>query len=38
VRARFKKKKIELHLVSALTGEGVREVVYALAALLAEER
>lgn len=34
LRARFKRRKIDLHLVSAATGEGVRELVYALAALI----
>jgi GTP-binding protein len=34
LKARFKRKKIDLHLVSAATGEGVRELVYALAALI----
>jgi GTP-binding protein len=34
LKARFKRKKIDLHLVSAATGEGVREMVYALAALI----
>jgi GTP-binding protein len=38
LRARFKRKKLELHLVSALTGEGVREVVYALQKLLEKPR
>lgn len=34
LKARFKRKKIDLHLVSAATGEGVRELVYALAKLI----
>ncbi len=35
LKARFKRKKLDLRLVSAATGEGVRELVYALAALIA---
>jgi GTP-binding protein len=34
LKARFKRKKVDLHLVSAATGEGVRELVYALARLI----
>jgi len=34
LRARFKRKKVDLHLVSAATGEGVKELVYALASLI----
>ena len=34
LRARFKRKKVDLYLVSAATGEGVRELVYALATLI----
>jgi len=34
LKARFKRKRIDLHLVSAATGEGVRELVYALATLI----
>ncbi len=34
LKARFKRKKIDLRLVSAATGEGVRELVYELAALI----
>jgi GTP-binding protein len=34
LKARFKRKKIDLHLVSAATGEGVRELVYALAEMI----
>ena len=38
LKARFKRKKIDLHLVSAATGEGVREMVYALAKLIKPQR
>jgi len=38
LKARFKRKKIDLHLVSAATGEGVREMVYALAALIGRDK
>ena len=34
LKARFKRKRIDLRLVSAATGEGVRELVYALADLV----
>jgi GTPase len=39
VKGRFKKKKVDLHLVSAATGEGVRELLFGLLRLLrGEER
>jgi GTPase len=38
LKARFKRKKIDLHLVSAATGEGVRELVYALHALIRDRK
>jgi GTPase len=38
VRARFKRKKVELRLVSAATGEGVRELTRALYALVERKR
>ena len=34
LKARFKRKKVDLRLVSAATGEGVRDLVYALAGLI----